>query len=92
MTKLPDNVVAYSRSPEFNQDTLPAALQKQHATKQGTWALIHVLEGRLVYRILEPHSETVLEPGVPGVIAPQQLHEVALMGPVRLFVEFYAEP
>lgn len=89
MTKLPDNVVAYSRSPEFNQDTLPAALQKQHTTKQGTWALIHVLEGRLLYRILEPHSEVVLEPDAPGVVKPQQPHEVELIGPVRMFVEFY---
>ncbi|MGB3274308.1 MAG: DUF1971 domain-containing protein [Xanthobacteraceae bacterium] len=52
MTALPAYVEAYSRSPEFNQDTLPAALRKQRSTKGGTWALIHVLEGRLGARNL----------------------------------------
>ncbi|MBX9828249.1 MAG: DUF1971 domain-containing protein, partial [Xanthobacteraceae bacterium] len=60
MNDLPADVEAYSRSPEFDQDTLPAALRKQHSTKAGTWALIHVLEGKLTYRIYEPPSETVL--------------------------------
>jgi tellurite resistance-related uncharacterized protein len=91
MNDLPPDVQAYSRSPEFNQDTLPAALRKQHSTKAGTWALIHVLEGKLTYRIYEPPSETVLEPGKPGVVQPEQLHEVApASAPMRMYVEFYA--
>jgi len=92
MTKLPDDVVAYGRSPEFNQDSVPSALQRQHTTKLGTWALINVLEGKLLYRILEPHSETIIEPHTPGVVQPQQPHEVEVIGPVRMFVEFYAKP
>ena len=71
---------------------MPAALQRQHTTKAGAWALIHVLEGKLLYRILEPLSETVLEPGKPGVVQPRQPHEVQLAGPVRVYVEFYARP
>ncbi len=90
MNELPQNVVAYARSPEFDQNTLPAALRREHSTKAGTWALIHVLEGRLIYRIYEPSEEVVLEPGRPGVVRPEQLHEVepAEM-PLRMFVEFY---
>lgn len=91
MNDLPADVEAYSRSPEFDQDTLPAALRKQHSTKAGTWALIHVLEGKLTYRIYEPPSETVLEPGKPGVVRPEQLHDVAPAStPMRMYVEFYA--
>lgn len=91
MNDLPSDVEAYSRSPEFNQDTLPAALRKQHSTKAGTWALIHVLEGRLTYRIYNPPNETVLEPGKPGVVRPEQSHEVAPAStPMRMYVEFYA--
>jgi tellurite resistance-related uncharacterized protein len=90
MTGLPRDLEAYSRSPEFNQDTLPAALRKQHSTKAGTWALIHVLEGRLIYRIYEPPEETVLEPGTPGIVRPQRLHEVEpAIAPMRMYVEFY---
>ena len=89
---LPDDVAPYRRSPEFDQDTLPAALQREHSTKAGTWALIHVLEGELLYRVLDPPSEQILKPGVPGLVVPQQLHEVERRGPVRMFVEFYAQP
>ncbi len=89
MSELPPGLVAYSRSPEFDQDTLPAALQRDHSTKSGTWALIHVLEGKLRYRIHEPPSETVLEPGKPGVVRPEQVHEVHPIGPIRMFVEFF---
>ncbi|WP_312796961.1 DUF1971 domain-containing protein [Tianweitania sp.] len=91
MGALPPDLVAYSRSPEFDQDTLPAALQRNHSTKAGTWALIHVLEGKLLYRVMEPASETVLEPGTPGVVKPAELHEVHPLGEVRMFVEFYRE-
>ncbi|MEJ5081307.1 DUF1971 domain-containing protein [Ochrobactrum sp. MYb379] len=89
---LPDDLITYGRSPEFDQDTLPAALQKKHTTKEGSWALIHVMQGRLLYRILEPFSETVLESGKPGLIQPRQPHEVEIIGPVRMFVEFYSKP
>lgn len=92
MSELPPGLVAYSRSPEFDQDTLPAALQRDHNTKAGTWALIHVVEGELLYRIHEPPSETVLRPGQPGVVQPQQTHEVHPIGRIRMFVEFYRAP
>jgi tellurite resistance-related uncharacterized protein len=92
MPELPNDVVAYRRTPEFDQDTLPAALRRKHSTKAGTWALIHVLEGRLTYRAFDPDSETMLAPDVPGVIVPCQKHEVEPVGAVRFFVEFYAKP
>lgn len=92
MTGLPPSVVAYSRSPEFTEATLPAALRRQHSTKPGTWALIHVLEGELVYRIYHPASETTLTPDTPGIVIPEQLHEVEPRGAVRMYVEFYAAP
>lgn len=87
---LPPEVSPYRRTPVFDQDSLPAALRREHSTKAGVWAVIHVLEGRLRYRTLEPPSETLLSPEQPGLIRPQQLHEVAPEGPVRFFVEFHA--
>ena len=92
MTGLPKDVVAYSRSPEFTETTLPAALRRQHSTKAGTWALIHVLEGEVVYRIYDPASEMTLAPATPGIVRPEQLHEVEPIGPMRMYVEFYAAP
>lgn len=87
---LPAGLKAYKRTPIFDQDTLPAGLRREHRTKPGVWALIHVIEGRLRYRILEPFSEVQLVPGRPGVVHPAQLHEVEPVGAVRMYVEFHA--
>jgi tellurite resistance-related uncharacterized protein len=88
---LPDNLTAYKRTPLFDQDSLPAGLRREHRTKAGVWALIHVVEGSLRYRILEPPGEEVLAAGTQGLVRPEQPHEVEPIGPMRMFVEFFAE-
>jgi tellurite resistance-related uncharacterized protein len=95
---LPPNLAPYARTTEFTEATVPPGLLRAHTTKAGAWGLIHVLEGRLAYRITDPRraaSETVLTPaGEPGVVEPTILHEVEPIGPVRFYVEFLrsAEP
>jgi tellurite resistance-related uncharacterized protein len=89
---LPDGLVAYRRTPIFDQDTIPAGLRREHRTAAGVWGLITVLEGRLRFRALYPVSETVLTPETPIAVAPQQPHEIAPDGPVRFYVEFYRIP
>lgn len=89
---LPEGVEAYRRTDEFTEQTLPAGLRRNHSTKAGVWALIHVLEGRLRYVVPNWNYDEVLEPGVKGIVAPQIEHFVEPLGSVRLFVEFYAEP
>jgi tellurite resistance-related uncharacterized protein len=88
----PAGLRAYKRTAEFTEATVPAGLLKAHSTKAGVWGHIHVLEGRLAYRICDPRrpaSETVLTPeGEPGVVEPTILHEVEPQGAVRFFVEF----
>jgi tellurite resistance-related uncharacterized protein len=89
MHSLPAEVVAYKRTREFSQDTVPAGLLRRHTTREDTWARIHVLEGLLLYRILEPSiEEHLLRPEVPGIVAPGVPHEVEPRGEVRFFVEF----
>ncbi|HJS85525.1 MAG TPA: DUF1971 domain-containing protein [Acetobacteraceae bacterium] len=87
---LPAGCEAYRRTPVFTEATVPDGLLRAHRTAPGTWALIHVLEGQLLYRVLDPPSERVLEPSAaPGVIEPGVPHEVAPLGPVRFQVEFH---
>ena len=86
---LPAGLVAYRRTPIFDQDTIPAGLRREHSTAAGIWGPITVVEGRLCFRTLQSASETVLVPGTPIAVAPQQPHEVDPDGPVRFFVEFY---
>ena len=88
---LPEGLTAYKRTPVFDQDSLPPGLRREHRTKANVWALIHVLEGELRYRILDPVSEQVLTADTPGVVRPGQPHEVEPLGPMRMYVEFFAD-
>lgn len=89
MKLLPDTVVAYKKTPEFTESTIPAGLLKDHKTKDGVWGNIVILEGRLEYTILEPERETVqLSKSCPGVVEPTMLHHIAPLGRVRFYVEF----
>lgn len=85
----PENLVAQRRSPDFDQDTIPAALQRSHATKHGTWGVLHILEGQLLFRDLREGTELTLTVGAHQVIYPQIEHEVEVAGPVRFYIEFY---
>jgi tellurite resistance-related uncharacterized protein len=89
--ELPGGLLTYKRTPIFDEKTMPAGLRRRHGTKLRVRGLIRVIEGRFLYRILEASSESVLDPENPGVVRPAQLHEVAPLGRVRFFVEFYAD-
>lgn len=90
MKSLPPNARPYRRTPEFTEQTLPAGLRRAHHTKAGAWGRIVVLEGRLMYRILQgPMEEVELDPDNAGVIEPEVEHEVEPLGKVRFYVEFY---
>ncbi len=89
MKTLPDDVVAYHQTPEFSESTIPSGLLGAHTTKAGVWGRIRVLEGSLLYRILEPVvEERLLEPGVDGIVQPTVEHQVEVCGPTRFIVEF----
>jgi len=79
----------YKCTAVFDEHSLPAGLRGEHRTKPGVWGVIRVLEGRLRYRVFEPASETILEPGRPGLVLPDRPHCVEVLGPLRMQVEFY---
>ena len=89
---IPAGCVVTRRTPVFTHDTVPSALLRAHETKSSAWAVIHVREGKLRYCIEAPSSESILEPGQPGVIQPQVRHHVEPIGPVRFYLEFYRAP
>jgi tellurite resistance-related uncharacterized protein len=89
---IPEGLVLYKRTPEFSRDTLPAGLTRAHSTKEGVWGRIHVAEGELIYRIVDPRRQkfvAVLTPGRPGVIEPTIMHEVEARADTRFSVEFF---
>ena len=74
----------------FDEATIPQGLMRSHRTAPGIWALIRVIEGRLLYRVLEPVSERILDnSGEPGLVEPGVPHEIAPLGPVQFQVEFH---
>jgi tellurite resistance-related uncharacterized protein len=90
MKFLPTSILAYKRTPEFTERTVPAGLLRSHQTKDGVWGKIVVLEGSLLYRILEPAVEEILlSPDRHGVVEPTVRHEVVPSSGVRFFVEFH---
>ncbi len=81
--------VPYKSTPIFDQDTLPAGLRREHRTKLGVWGVIRVFEGRLRFTVLDPASETILDPDHFGLVLPDQPHLVEPLGAMRMQVDFY---
>lgn len=98
MPILPAEVVKYSQVPakgSFSSEKIPSGLLKQHSTKKGTWGVIRVSAGKLLYQINEPIvREFVLTPDTPpGIIEPQVLHQVKpLTDDLGFVVEFLRLP
>jgi tellurite methyltransferase len=84
----PVDFIAYKRTPEFTETTIPAGLLKDHATKKGVWARIVVLEGCLMYTVEMLNATFRLDPATPGIVLPEVLHHIAPLGAVRFYVEF----
>ena len=95
MIALPPGLRSYKRTPTFTEATVPPGLLRDHSTKEGTWGLIHVREGKLLYIVTDARrstSERVLSPvDKPGVVEPTILHRVEPQGPVRFDVEFFRQ-
>lgn len=85
------NALPYKSTPVFNENTLPAGLRKEHRTKVGVWGIIRVLEGKLRYVVLDPHSESTIDADNPGLVLPDQPHLVEPLGPMQMRVDFYNE-
>jgi len=91
MKTLPEDVLPYRRTPASTESTIPPGLLRDHTTKPGVWGVIHVLEGALEFRILEPAEERHrLTPDKSGIVEPAVRHQVTPLGPVRFYIEFHA--
>lgn len=88
--EIPEDYVAYRRTPTFTSETTPIGLRQHHSTKSGVWGVINVLEGQLRYRIHEPyHCEVVLDQHTKGIVLPEVKHEVEPQENAEFYVEFW---
>jgi tellurite resistance-related uncharacterized protein len=88
----PSAPAPYRSTPVFDEETLPAALRREHRTKPGVWGVVRVLEGEVRLSFVDPPSALILSPGTPGLLLPDQPHFVEPVGKVRMQVEFYDRP
>lgn len=91
-------LVRYMTLPVWTKDTLPQSFQEKHNTKQGTWAKLTILEGKLKYYVLDKNGDLrstqicSTENQLP-LIEPQAWHKVKPLGDdLRCFLEFYCLP
>ncbi|MFM9978573.1 MAG: DUF1971 domain-containing protein [Sphingomonadaceae bacterium] len=84
-------VEPYRSTPIFDENNLPAALRREHRTKAGVWGIVRVIEGQLKLSFVDPPSEHLLSPDIPGLLLPDQLHFVEPVGAMRMQVDFYTE-
>ncbi|MFT7653960.1 MAG: tellurite resistance-related uncharacterized protein [Limisphaerales bacterium] len=90
MESIPEQCSSYKKTAVFSEASVPGGLLKAHKTKTGTWGKIVILEGQLLYRILEPIlEEHLLDADHPGVVEPEVLHEVKPEGKVSFYVDFH---
>ena len=91
--ELPEDFMAYRRTPTFNEYDVPDGLRKNHSTKQGVWGMIHVLKGILRYRIYNPfNTEITLTAFSLGIVVPEIEHDVHPFEGTEFYVEFWRRP
>ena len=90
--RIPDGLVPSSGSLNFTADTIPDALQREHALGTGHWGVLHVFEGSLRFVDLVTGTERTLTAPDLITIHPQAPHRVELEGPLRCRIDFFREP
>src|SRR5688572_7957819 len=87
--EIPAGYAPYRRTPVYDESTIPSGLLRDHSTRRGVWARIHVTQGSLDYYVHAPfHSHERLSPMCIGIVIPEVEHHIATHGPVSFFVEF----
>ena len=78
------------RTPEWDVRSLPADLRRAHRLASGTWGLLVMRRGRVVFRAAtSPPIERVLGPGADQAIPPGVEHELDPADDARFVIEFY---
>ncbi|MCB9884041.1 MAG: DUF1971 domain-containing protein [Planctomycetes bacterium] len=87
----PDNLQSLGRSPEFDCDTVPAALTARHALGEHAWARLDVLAGEVVFVDLRDEVSVRVVAGESRAVPPLVPHRVELGAAARLQLEFFRE-
>ncbi|MFC6277467.1 SAM-dependent methyltransferase TehB [Psittacicella hinzii] len=93
-----NELVAYKTMPVWTASSLPQMFQEKHNTKEGTWAKLTILKGKLKFFYLTEEGDVVSEHEFDATnpapfIEPQVWHKVQpLTDDLECFLEFYCTP
>ena len=92
LSRIPPGLVPAGGSLNFTNETVPEALQREHALGAGRWGVLHVFDGSLVYVDLESGREFLVQ--APGMVTipPETSHRVVVEQAVSCRVDFFREP
>lgn len=88
--EIPDDLTLLRTAGPWDEATLPPALRRSHRTAEAVWGILKVISGAVRFRLeTAPVLDIRLIAGAKQSIPPEVPHEVALIGPARLLVEFW---
>jgi tellurite methyltransferase len=92
--ELPEGFLPYKKTAEFNNESIPAGLLRDHSLKSGTWGRLTLLEGclRFTMNSVPPQAARSLTTSEPTHIPPEVVHAIEPLGRVRFFIEFCKNP
>jgi tellurite resistance-related uncharacterized protein len=89
--ELPDGLRRVRSSPEWDEQTIPVGLLRNHRVASGTWGRIVVRDGRLRFTAsTAPTLHVILGAGAFQAIPPDVDHRVEPLGSVRFCIDFMA--
>jgi tellurite resistance-related uncharacterized protein len=87
---MPQGLVLIRTAGPWDQDTLPAGLQRSHRTAGGVWGMLRVIRRVVGFHLGAcPPLAGVLAVGSAQPIPPGVQHDITVTGPARLVVEFW---
>lgn len=89
---MPDGLTLLRTAGPWDEKTLPEGLRHSHRTGEAVWAVLKAIEGEVDFRMeTSPLLTGRLVAGMQQSIPPRVPHEVHLIGPMRLTVEFWGQ-
>lgn len=86
--RLPAGVERYRETPEFTPETVPAGLLNDHATREGVWGLLEVLQHEVTFHDTETGEERNVKAGESQTIPPTSRHRISPGEAARFRVAF----
>ena len=88
--RIPSGYKQYSETPIYDMSSVPSGLLKDHDLKPGTFGLLSVIEGSVVYfQSQQPTPLRIVGPSQDLAILPQEKHYIRLSEDARFKVAFF---